>query len=126
MCCAAAVVLSWAPRSVAQGNALGAVSDALGVADTRGVADAGGVVGVSVMALGSAPGRGSASVTPPGPQALDGPDWPAFSGMSRRAAPRVPDRYSLRPVYFDNQAFESAADCLTAASLRRLPLEVCE
>jgi len=120
MCCAAAVALSWAPRSVAQGNALGAVSDALGVADARGV------VGVSVMALGSAPGRGAAPVTPPGPQALDGPDWPPFSGMSRRPVPRSPDSYSLRPVYFDNQAFESAADCLTAASLRRLPLEVCE
>lgn len=106
------------------------------------------------MALGSAPGRGTApsiaipqdqpSAIPagraqgaapapgpaPGPglglQALDEPDWPPFSGMIRPPVARSPDRYGLRPVYFDSLAFESTADCLTAASRRRLPLEVCE
>lgn len=110
--------MSWAPRSVAQanaaqGNAVSAVSDARGLA------------AVSVMALGSGPGRGTATSIAL-PQALDAPEWPPFSGMSQRPAPRSPDLYSLRPVYFDAQAFESAADCLTVASLRRLPLEVCE
>ena len=98
------------------------------------------------MVLGSAPGRGVApsiafpqdqtgavsigpaqAVAPAqGLQPFDGPDWPAFSGMRRPPARRPLDRYALRPVYFDAQAFETASDCLTAASLRRLPLEVCE
>jgi len=78
------------------------------------------------MMLGSAPGRGTAASIAQGLQPFDGPDWPAFSGMRRPPAPRSLDRYALRPVYFDAQGFETASDCLTAASLRRLPLEVCE
>jgi hypothetical protein len=138
--CAAAMAMSWTPRSAAQGAA-GAVSAGAGVA------------GVSVMVLGSAAGRGTARLIPfpqesivfpqdqtgavsigpaqavapaQGLQSLDGPDWPVFSGMRPSSARRSPDRYALRPVYFDAQAFQTASDCLTAASLRRVPLEVCE
>ena len=34
--------------------------------------------------------------------------------------------YSLRGVYFRREWFGSTADCLTAASARRLPLELCQ
>lgn len=34
--------------------------------------------------------------------------------------------YSLRGVYFSPKQFGSAADCLTAASLHGLPLDLCK
>jgi hypothetical protein len=34
--------------------------------------------------------------------------------------------YSLRGIYFNKERFSSVADCLTAASLRHLPLGVCD
>jgi hypothetical protein len=33
--------------------------------------------------------------------------------------------YSLRAIYFKREMFQSTADCLTAASAKRLPLELC-
>jgi hypothetical protein len=46
----------------------------------------------------------------------NGADW-------RRANPRI---YSLEGVYFDRRWFNSTADCLTAASARSLPLDLCK
>jgi hypothetical protein len=34
--------------------------------------------------------------------------------------------YSLQGVYFNPKQFDSAADCLTAASSHGLPLDVCQ
>jgi hypothetical protein len=34
--------------------------------------------------------------------------------------------YALQGVYFKGRTFPSLADCLTAASTERLPLEVCQ
>jgi hypothetical protein len=39
---------------------------------------------------------------------------------------RSENNYSLRGVYFRREWFGSTADCLTAASARRLPLELCQ
>jgi hypothetical protein len=41
------------------------------------------------------------------------------------AAGNATGLYSLQGVYFNKQQFSSVADCLTAASARGLPLEMC-
>ena len=33
--------------------------------------------------------------------------------------------YSIEAIYFNAKAYSSAADCLTAAYARRLPLDLC-
>jgi hypothetical protein len=49
-------------------------------------------------------------------------------GVSSAAAPEgaLRSHYSLQGIYFERSQFGSTADCLTAASARALPLELCE
>jgi hypothetical protein len=56
---------------------------------------------------------------------LEGQAWPVFSGSTAMASQPSKQPFSMQAVYFRPDQFKSKADCLTAASGRRLPLEVC-
>ncbi|HLG45470.1 MAG TPA: hypothetical protein VKY24_04440 [Reyranella sp.] len=55
-----------------------------------------------------------------------GPAGPAVAGASAGARTQALSSYSLQGVYFNPKQFDSAADCLTAASSHGLPLDVCQ
>jgi hypothetical protein len=42
------------------------------------------------------------------------------------AASQGADGYALRGIYFRREIYESTADCLTAASAKGLPLDLCQ
>jgi hypothetical protein len=51
---------------------------------------------------------------------------PTSGETSHALTAEDPAMYSLRAVYFNPKQFHSAADCLTAASMLGLPLDLCK
>lgn len=66
--------------------------------------------------------NGAASGSPGNGTGFGDWSWGSFVAAAREG--KVPS-FQLHPVYFPRARYKTTADCLTAASSQRLPLEVC-